>query len=497
MSLYRKLSEISLDEVTEYGGKAARLGEAAQLQCPVLSGVVLSTDLYHRFMQQGGLQGEVSTILATMQPTALTHFQAAEWAIESAFRVRRVPDEIEEAMREAWRFLGKVPVAVRSSATSEDNPHQSFVSQHATYLDVDSEEDLFDAVVGCWRSLFSAKALSYAQHFDVDLLSSSMAVLLQPMIRPVSQGVLLTVDPISGNADVFVLEVQKGLQEGVYRLDPYENGTKQVHFEGRLRKLGLLLDEHWEAYQAIEWAIDEKGRLRVLRVRPVTDSPLYLPLLSEDVGAGREPLELVPSSDDDPRSLSPFSWYHRSRTLRLNAAYFRDVIPLFCPYCGCDTFYLYGYLYEQRRPFPDASPEDEGRMKTLFLALRCLYVARGLGNECEALDQEQRPRLDALNQRDLTTLSPAELAGQLREVMTIHECFWAERGKLGDVDDVLFEILCRLHELWLDESLDCRDLAWTRDDRRIGAWEDLSDLARADYANDAERQATFETLAHV
>jgi phosphohistidine swiveling domain-containing protein len=82
--------------------------------------------------------------------------------------------------------------------------------------------------------------------------------------------------------------------------------------------------------------------------------------------------------------------------------------------------------------------------------------------------------------------------------MTLHECFWAERGKLGDVDDVLFEILCRLHELWLDESLDCRDLAWTGGGRRTQAWEDLSDLARADYADDVERQAAFETfyLAH-
>lgn len=494
MPLYRRLREISLQDVSTYGGKAARLGEAAQLHCPVLPGVALSTELYQRFMRQGGLQGEISTILGTMQPTTLTHFQAAEWAIESAFRTRRVPDEVLQVVRQAWRSLGRVPVAVRSSATNEDSPRQSFVGQHATHLDVDNEKDLVEAVVGCWRSLFSAKALSYARHFDVDLLNSSMGVILQPMIRPLFQGTLLTVDPISGNADVFVLEVPQGPQAGIYRLEPYADGQEKVRFGARLRELGMLLDEHWQAYQAIEWAVDEGDRIHFLRVRPVTESPPFLPLHGEDIGAAGETLELVAPSDYDPRALSPFSWYHRSRSPRLNAAYFRDGNPLFRTYSDRDEFYLCGYLYEKRYPFPDIMRQKEGPVKTPLHILRCLYAARGLGREYEALDREKRPRLDALNERDLTTLSPAKLAGKLREVMTLHERFWAQRGRLGDVDEVLFEILCRLHERWLDESLDCRDLVWTPDDRRTRAEEALSDLARAEHVNIDEREEVFETF---
>ncbi|MEA3408538.1 MAG: PEP/pyruvate-binding domain-containing protein [Chloroflexota bacterium] len=491
MSLYRKLREISLDAGNQYGGKAARLGEAAQLHCPVLPGVVLSADLYHRFMRQGGLRGEVSTILATMQPTTLTHFQAAEWAIESAFRVRRVPDEVVESIRQAWWSLGGGPVAVRSSATNEDSPRQSFVGQHATYLNVDNEESLVEAVVGCWRSLFSAKALSYARHFNVDLLNSSMAVLLQPMIRPVSQGVLLTVDPITGDADVFLLEIQSGPWKGLYRLDPYLGGEGNVPFEDRLRELGLLLDEHGHGYQAIEWAVDEGDRLCFLRVRPVTKSPPYLPLRGQDVGAGRGTLELASPPDHDSRSLSPFSWYHRSRSPRLNAAYFWDVSPLFHMCADRDEFYLCGYPYERRYPFPDIMRQRWGPLKGLVYALRCLYAARGLGRDCEALDREERSRLDTLNERDLAALSPAELAEQLREVMSLHERFWAQCGKLGNVDDVLFEVLGRLHEWWLHEPLDYRDLVWSPDDRHTKAEETLCDLARAEYAHVDERERAF------
>jgi pyruvate,water dikinase len=76
--------------------------------------------------------------------------------------VRRLPNETLRVIRDAWQAVGGGPVAVRSSATHEDTTRQSFVGQHATTWGVDSDDALIEAVVGCWRSLFSAKALSYA-----------------------------------------------------------------------------------------------------------------------------------------------------------------------------------------------------------------------------------------------------------------------------------------------------------------------------------------------
>ena len=75
---HRSLQEISLGDLPTCGGKAARLGEALRLGCPVPPGVVLTTELFSRFMLQGGLQGEVVSILSGMQPTTMHQFQAAE-----------------------------------------------------------------------------------------------------------------------------------------------------------------------------------------------------------------------------------------------------------------------------------------------------------------------------------------------------------------------------------------------------------------------------------
>ena len=139
MALWRNLSDTTLDQVTAFGGKAARLGEAMALGCPVLPGIVLSTGLYRLVMRQGALQGEIATILSTMQPTALAQFQAVEWAIRSAFSVRKLPKDVTSTISQCWQILGRVPLAVRSSATWEDSPQHSFVGQHESFVHVRDE----------------------------------------------------------------------------------------------------------------------------------------------------------------------------------------------------------------------------------------------------------------------------------------------------------------------------------------------------------------------
>ncbi|MCD6520508.1 MAG: hypothetical protein J7M05_11370 [Anaerolineae bacterium] len=497
MGLVRTLDSVSFQDLATCGGKAARLGEALRLGCPVLPGVVLSTDLYRRFMQQGGLQGEIASILATMQPTTLTHFQAVEWAVQSAFKVRRLPKEISETIQAAWRSLGGVPVAVRSSATNEDSPFQSFVGQHATFLDVDSEEAAIEAVLGCWMSLFSAKALSYAQRFGVDLLNSAMAVLMQPMVTASTQGALFTVDPITGNPDVFVLEIQKGPGQGVHRLDPYQDGAEEPAFWRELRRLGLLLDEHELAYQAIEWCIADE-QLYFLRVRPATQVPHYLPLDKAEIGAGRGPLELIRPPDCTPREMRPYSWYHRSRSAILNAVYFKQAHRLFSLYAGREEFYICGYLYARYRHFPFPISERTHRpLQYLLHTLRRLYAARKLDREFRALWREKRPRLAALNERDLSSLSNEALAQFLREVMLLSEAFWTQCGHLGDSDRVFADLLQRLHEHWVEaDSSSPRTLLWTRDDERSQALEELCELARATYSSADEEEEAFQSFFH-
>jgi len=490
MSLVCHLEDTSLDTLAKCGGKAARLGEAMRAGCPVPDGVVLSTDLYRRFMRQGGLQGEITSILTTMHPTEIPHFQAVEWAIQSAFKVRRMPKEVIAAIGRAWELMGGLPVGVRSSATNEDSPLHSFVGQHATYLDVDTEDALVQAVLGCWMSLYSAEALYYAYRFGVDLLNSAMAVLVQRMIQPSAQGALFTVDPITGNPDVFLLEVQQGPERGVHRLDPYERLSDEPEAWSDLRRMGLLLDELLLRYQTVEWAIAD-AQVQLLRVRPVTSVPPYLPVAIREADEGRGPLELIREPGCQPRAARPYSWYHRSRSRAMNAAYFRNPNRLYASYSGRDEFFLRGYLYVRWRRLALAADKKASPLRRALITPQRLLAARTLDRQFRVLWQEKRPRLDQLNQMDISTLTDRELASHLREVMALNGAFMEQCGHLGDSPTVVPDILLRLHARWLGDDGDCQALLAMAEDQTSRRDQALQRLAQTEHADEQEREQAF------
>src|SRR2546423_14543990 len=52
-------------------------------------------------------------------------------------------------------------VAVRSSAIGEDSGNASFAGQHETVLDVAGVDPIVDALLECWRSVYSTRAAAY------------------------------------------------------------------------------------------------------------------------------------------------------------------------------------------------------------------------------------------------------------------------------------------------------------------------------------------------
>ncbi|MGC9360235.1 MAG: PEP/pyruvate-binding domain-containing protein [Anaerolineae bacterium] len=448
-STVRRLRDVGLDDLSAVGGKAARLGDAHRVGCPVPPGVILTTELYRRFMRQGGLAGEIASILSTMQPTALAHFQAAEWAIRSAFAVRRVPDDVREAVAAALDELGAKVVVVRSSALNEDSPRQSFVGQHDTLLGVEGLDAAVEAVVACWLSLFSARALAYASRFQVDLLNSAMAVLIQPELPLDAQGSLFTADPTTGNPDVFLLECQCAGQPELYRLDPYNESEDMPSHHRALARLGLLLDERHERYQAIEWALVGDA-VQVLRVRPLSRVPPYLPVSLRRGRDDRKPLNLVLPPNTPPREAQPYSWYHRSRSGVLTAAYYRERLKGLGGERGKVQFYLRGYLYE--RPEESPLPSETARLPTimwLVLAAQRLWAARSLDRSFHALEKARRPQLEGWAQRDLGALDDRALASYLQELTRLNELYTVERGRLDDAAQGLCELFSRLHRRWV------------------------------------------------
>jgi len=76
---------------------------------------------------------------------------------------QEVPRAVRDAVVEAYRALGSPVVAVRSSATTEDLDSASFAGQQDTYLGVQGEESVVDALRRCWASLWTDRAVAYLE----------------------------------------------------------------------------------------------------------------------------------------------------------------------------------------------------------------------------------------------------------------------------------------------------------------------------------------------
>lgn len=198
-------------------------------------------------------------------------------------RKGRLPDGWEAA----YAALGG-PVAVRSSAAAEDGADASFAGQYETYLNVEGEDAVREAVEACLDSADAARARAYRgalQKGDGD----AMAVVIQRMLRPRAAGVLFTVDPVTRSAEHIVVEAIPGLGDalvsGRARADRFvlgRDGSLRSHElagaepcldAGALQALlrdSLHAESRFGHPLDLEWAIDEAGALHFLQARPIT-----------------------------------------------------------------------------------------------------------------------------------------------------------------------------------------------------------------------------------
>src|SRR6185437_12467795 len=104
---------------------------------------------------------------------------------------------------------------VRSSAVSEDGHAASFAGQYETYLGVSGPADVLRHVRRCWASGFSAHALAYRRRFGAPAAASDLAVGVLELVDARSAGVAFTLDPVTGDRGVCVVEGNWGFGESV------------------------------------------------------------------------------------------------------------------------------------------------------------------------------------------------------------------------------------------------------------------------------------------
>lgn len=208
-----------------------------------------------------------------------------------------------DALASALTALGDGPVAVRSSATTEDLPDASFAGQQDTVLNVRGLQAVATAIRRIWASLHTPRAVSYRQARGITA-DPAMAVVVQRMVQPRAAGVLFTVDPLTQTRGRAAIDAAEGLGtqvvDGVVGSDHYTidaNGTITGPSGGCLRiaevrelaRIGRHVEETFGRPQDIEWAIDHDGTLWLLQSRAITS---LFPLVENPGGEPRAFMEV-------------------------------------------------------------------------------------------------------------------------------------------------------------------------------------------------------------
>ncbi len=223
-TLIKKFSELSIEDVPLVGGKNASLGEmfnelsSEGVQVP--DGFATTSDAFWLFLKANDLKEKLKKLMKDLNRENYMNLQEKGHKARELILNAEIPPDFSEAIVNAYRDLGgnkDLQVAVRSSATAEDLPQASFAGQHDTFLNITGGDDLLKAVLKCFASLYTDRAIKYRedQGFAHDDVALSVGV--QKMVRSDRgcSGVGFTIEPESGFREVIHLAGVWGLGENI------------------------------------------------------------------------------------------------------------------------------------------------------------------------------------------------------------------------------------------------------------------------------------------
>ncbi|MGH3211898.1 MAG: PEP/pyruvate-binding domain-containing protein [Trebonia sp.] len=216
------LSEIRAADAERLGPKMARLGQLAADGWQVPDGYAVTAAALDGWLPAAA-RGELARLFTGPAPGHDELTRLAEQA-RSLVESQPLPSWLEEAVAAAHARLASrtgrgagLRVAVRSSAVSEDGQAASFAGQYETYLGVSGVADVLLHVRRCWASGFSAHALAYRRRFGgaSPVRVHDLAVGVLELVDARSAGVAFTLDPVTGDRGVCVVEGNWGFGESV------------------------------------------------------------------------------------------------------------------------------------------------------------------------------------------------------------------------------------------------------------------------------------------
>ncbi len=288
------LDEATLPELV--GGKAHNLCRVSGLGLRVPSGFVVTAHAFESHLEENDLEVRIRA-LPQWKSRSLSGEPGLAHQRQLSARIRDliVNTPLSPGLRSllaasAEALLNRGPVVVRSSAVGEDSARASFAGQLDSFLHVRTLAGLENALLACWASCWSERAIAYraARGFEV----GGMGVVVQTQVDALAAGVMFTrtaegtilVEHTPGLGDALVAgAIDPGrflLQRngtGFQTLSAGERSVANVEnllFSrarlAELARLAAMLEEGLGGAQDVEWAIDHADELYIVQSRPIT-----------------------------------------------------------------------------------------------------------------------------------------------------------------------------------------------------------------------------------
>jgi len=315
----RWFRDLKLDDRLAVGGKGASLGELTSAGIPVPPGFVVTTRAFETVLAALDPEGLIRREIERLDGGDLEAVSAVTDKIRSRIAAGVLPGDLVRSVEEAYGELAgpDKPVAVRSSATSEDSSEASFAGLQETHLCVRGTASLMTSLCACWASLYSRESVTYRLRLKLPEREVAMGVVVQRMLESRTSGVMFTRSPVTGDRSVIAIEASWGLGSalvsGEVTPDKYvvskvtgeivkrtvsakalrhvaapDGGVRVEMLEGQtqlqpalsdaeihaLAEVGKRVERHYRSPQDIEWAVapdgDGGGRVYLLQSRPET-----------------------------------------------------------------------------------------------------------------------------------------------------------------------------------------------------------------------------------
>jgi pyruvate,water dikinase len=310
-------ADLTLADRASVGGKGASLGELTRAGISVPRGFVVRTPAFEQFVAQLEQAAPLRARVEALHADDLDGITRVSQELMTRVASQPLPQSLRTELAAAHHALcaghPRAPLAVRSSATTEDAEDASFAGLQDTCLWVMGEEEVERQVRACWASLYSVPSLAYRRRHALPEAGVAMAVVVQQMVDARSAGVMFTRSPLTGDRSVVVIEGAWGLGSSVVsgevtpdrfvlgkitgeitvreirdkhvrHLPLPEGGTREQETPAAMRELPCVSDDelqqlrllarriekHYGRAQDIEWAIDQQGALCILQSRPET-----------------------------------------------------------------------------------------------------------------------------------------------------------------------------------------------------------------------------------